>query len=327
MNRFDRLAAILLQLQAKRLVSGPALAEQFGVSLRTIYRDLRSLETAGIPLVSEHAVGYSLVEGYCLPPVMFTREEVTALLTAEKLAAHLTDVPTARLTSLAMDKLRAVLSDADRDYLAMLAPHILVFGPRELPENLTTYQQLVTAVAACRVVRFTYQAPASGTAATRYVEPMGLYHQGYWHVVAYCRLRQAFRDFRLDRIQHLDLLPEVFTSRPETLQQYQADVTTQRLTQRVIIRYQPAAVSPALGQQLQATKHQYGWVQEQVLGDGSVEMTLLIGSLDYAAAWLLPHAGAVTVVEPLALRECLRTWALRAYNSFAAASKADIGLS
>lgn len=114
MNRFDRLAAILLQLQAKRLVSGPALAEQFGVSLRTIYRDLRSLEAAGIPLVSEHAVGYSLVEGYCVPPVMFTREEITTLLTAEKLAAHLTDAPTARLVSIAMDKLRAMLPDAGK---------------------------------------------------------------------------------------------------------------------------------------------------------------------------------------------------------------------
>lgn len=327
MNRFDRLAAILLQLQAKRLVSGPALAEQFGVSLRTIYRDLRSLEAAGIPLVSEHAVGYSLVEGYCLPPVMFTREEATALLTAEKLAAHLTDEPTARLANLAMDKLRAVLPDADRDHLDKLATHILVVGPPDRPANQATYQQLVTAIAACRVVRFTYQAAAMRTATAREVEPIGLYHHGYWHVVAYCRLRHAFRDFRLDRMQCLDVLPEIFPGRPETLPQYQADPATQRLTQRVVIRYQPAAVLPALAHQLQATKHQYGWVHEQVLGDGSVEMTLLIGSLDYAAAWLLPHAGAVTIVEPLALRVRLRTWASRAYNYFRGASKADIGLS
>ena len=148
MNRFDRLAAILIQLQAKRVVSGPALAEQFGVSLRTVYRDLRSLETAGVPLRAEHAVGYSLVEGYRLPPVLFTREAATALLTAEKLATHLTDSPTARLTGAAMDKLRAVLRRPDRDHLETLAPHIQVLGPRGQPADSATYQQVVTAIAA-----------------------------------------------------------------------------------------------------------------------------------------------------------------------------------
>jgi predicted DNA-binding transcriptional regulator YafY len=326
MNRFDRLAAILLHLQAHRLVSGPDLAERFGVSLRTIYRDLRSLEVAGIPLVSEHAVGYSLVEGYCLPAVMFTREEATALLTAEKLAAHLTDEPTARLTTSAMDKVRSVLPDADRDHLAALAAQIRVVGPHQRPANLAAYQQLVTAIATCRVVCFAYQASDARTASSREVEPIGLYHKGYWHVVAYCRLRHAYRDFRLDRMQHLRLLPEVFPSRAATLPQNWA-AAHQWPTQQVVFRYQPAAVLPALAQQLHATKHQYGWVGEQELADGSVEITLLIASLDYAAAWLLPHAGAITILEPPALRESLRAWALRAHNFFAAPSEADIGLS
>jgi predicted DNA-binding transcriptional regulator YafY len=70
MTRFDRLAAILIQLQAKRVVSGPTLADHFGVSLRTVYHDLRTLELAGVLLLGEHGVGYSLVEGYRLPPVL-----------------------------------------------------------------------------------------------------------------------------------------------------------------------------------------------------------------------------------------------------------------
>ncbi|MBC8083814.1 MAG: HTH domain-containing protein, partial [Hymenobacter sp.] len=95
MNRFDRIAALLIQLQAKRVVRGPELAARYGVSLRTIYRDLRTLELAGVPVCGEAGVGYSLADGYRLPPVMFTREEATALLTADKLAAQLTDAPTA----------------------------------------------------------------------------------------------------------------------------------------------------------------------------------------------------------------------------------------
>jgi len=75
-----------MQLQTRRIMSGPILAAQFEVSLRTIYRALRTLELAGVPLFGEPTLGYSLAEGYRLPPVMFTREEATALLTAEKLA-------------------------------------------------------------------------------------------------------------------------------------------------------------------------------------------------------------------------------------------------
>lgn len=308
--------AILLQLQAKRLVSGPALAQQFGVSLRTVYRDLHTLEEAGVPLLSEHAVGYSLVEGYRLPPVMFTREEATALLTAEKLAAQLTDAPTARLSEAAMDKLRAVLRRPDRDHLATLAPHIQVLTPREQPAGSTIYQQLVTATASRRLVRLHYQALEAAAPSSRDIEPIGLYLSQQWHVVAYCRLRHSFRDFRLDRIQQLELREEVFAARPETLQQYWAEAANRRPTEKVVLRYQPAAVLPALVQQLHATKYQYGWAHEQQLPDGSLEMTLFIGSFPYLAAWLLPHAGAVTVVEPLALREHLREWAQRAHDFF-----------
>jgi hypothetical protein len=124
MNRFDRITAILLQLQARRVVS-----------LRTIYRDLRTLELAGVPLYGEAGVGYALAEGYRLPPVLFTHEEATALLTAEKLAARLTDAPTALLTSTAMNKLRAVLRPPDRDHLAALTPHIQVLGPAGWPSH------------------------------------------------------------------------------------------------------------------------------------------------------------------------------------------------
>lgn len=133
MNRFDRVTAILLQLQAKRKVSGSTLAEQFGVSLRTVYRDLRTLEEAGVPLLGEPGIGYSLAEGYRLPPAMFTREEALALLTAEKLAARLTDAPTAHLSSAAMDKVRAVLRRPDRDHLDQLAPTSRCLVPATKP--------------------------------------------------------------------------------------------------------------------------------------------------------------------------------------------------
>jgi predicted DNA-binding transcriptional regulator YafY len=316
MNRFDRIVAILIQLQTRRVVSGPSLAARFDVSLRTIYRDIRTLELAGVPLFGEPKVGYSLAEGYRLPPVMFTREEAAALLTAEKLAARLTDAPTAQLSTAAMDKLRAVLRRTDRDYLNTLTPHIQVVRHTGQPAESSTYQQLVAAVATQQVVRITYQTVATEPAVPRDIEPIGLYLTQHWHVVGYCRLRQAFRNFRLDRIQQLTLGPEFFAPRPETLQQYWAAQASQWQREKVVVRMQLTDTPLNLAQRLHDTKRQYGWAHEQQLPDGSVEMTLYLGSLPYLAAWLLPYGKAVTVVEPPALRQQLCELAQQVQNFF-----------
>ncbi len=84
-KKFDRVVAILTQLQSKRIVKAQELADRFGVSLRTIYRDIKTLESSGVPISSEAGVGYSIMEGYKLPPVMFTREEAVSFVAAEKL--------------------------------------------------------------------------------------------------------------------------------------------------------------------------------------------------------------------------------------------------
>src|ERR1700741_4212443 len=94
MNRIDRVTAILIQLQSKRVVKAQEIADRFAISLRTVYRDIKTLDEAGIPIIGEAGIGYSIMEGYRLPPVMFTREEATALLTAEKLVEKLTDTST-----------------------------------------------------------------------------------------------------------------------------------------------------------------------------------------------------------------------------------------
>jgi predicted DNA-binding transcriptional regulator YafY len=313
-TRLSRLVALVTLLQTKRVLTATELAQRFSVSTRTIYRDIRTLESAGIPVVTLDGKGYAMLDGYRLPPVMFTRDEAIALLTAEKLVARLTDATTAQRSGAAMDKLRSALRRADRDHLETLAPHIQVMAGQA--GHLNAYQQLVTAVTAHRTVQLCYRSADNRSVTDREIEPIGLYLSQQWHVVAYCRLRQAFRDFRLDRIQHLTLSEEIFVTRPETLQQYWADEASRRSKEKVIIRFQAAAVPPALVQHLQDTKHQYGWTHEEPLPDGSVEMVLLIGSLSYLATWLLPYAGAVTVVEPQELRQILHELARHAYDFF-----------
>lgn len=84
-KRFDRIVHILIQLQSKRIVKAQELAIRFDVSLRTIYRDIKSLEQAGIPIIGEAGTGYSLIDGYRLPPIIFTKEEALSFIGAEKL--------------------------------------------------------------------------------------------------------------------------------------------------------------------------------------------------------------------------------------------------
>ncbi|TGE23907.1 YafY family transcriptional regulator [Hymenobacter aquaticus] len=316
MNRFDRITAILIQLQAKRVVKGPELAQRYGVSLRTIYRDLRTLEEAGVPLSGEAGVGYCLADGYRLPPVMFSREEATALLTAEKLVSRLTDAHSAQLSSAAMDKLRAVLRRTDRDYLEDLGPRITILPtgrpggtPHAPPANI--HQRLLTAIADQRVVGLDYRAGYQGTASQRELEPIGIYFGHYWHVVGFCRLRQEFRDFRLDRIVNLHLRDEQFAPRPETLQSYWAQQAAGRQAQPMLVRFAPEAAA-----RVQENKHHFGAVQEQTTAAGELEITFLTGQPEYLARWLLLFAGQVTIVAPVELRERVRELAHRAYACF-----------
>src|SRR5579872_2222701 len=130
MNRIDRISAILIQLQSRRVVKASDIAERFGMSLRTVYRDIKTLEEAGIPLIGEAGVGYSIMDGYRLPPVMFTREEATAFLTAEKLMEKLTDPSSDENYKSAMYKIRSVLRMAEKDFLENIDGHIEVFKSR-----------------------------------------------------------------------------------------------------------------------------------------------------------------------------------------------------
>src|SRR6201996_7038224 len=106
MNRIDRVTAILVQLQSRKVVKAQDIADRFRISLRTVYRDIRTLEEAGIPVLGEAGIGYSIMDGYRLPPVMFTKEEATAFLTAEKFMEKLTDASTGTNYKSAMYKVR-----------------------------------------------------------------------------------------------------------------------------------------------------------------------------------------------------------------------------
>lgn len=221
-KRISRLTAMLTQLQTKRVITSTALAEKFGVSIRTIYRDIRMLEQAGVPISVSNGKGYSLMEGYRIPPVMFTENEANALITVEQVILKNSDSSIVKAYSDAISKIKAVLLYATKDKAELLANRIAV-SPA-LP-NITTSNSLTLiqqALTNFKVLAITYRSEHKNEETERHIEPFALYYtlQESWALIAYCHLRKDYRMFRLDRIIKIKSLELSFKPHELTLASY-----------------------------------------------------------------------------------------------------------
>lgn len=221
-KKISRLTALLIQLQTKRIITSTALAEKFGVSIRTIYRDIRILEQAGVPIFTSNGKGYSLVEGYRIPPVMFTENEANALITVEQLVLKNSDSSLVRAYSDAISKIKAVLLYATKDKVELLANRIAV-SPA-IP-NITTSDSLTliqNALTTFNILNITYLSVHKDEKTNRNIEPFALYYtlKESWALIAYCHLRKDYRMFRLDRIMEIKLLEHKFKPHEITLASY-----------------------------------------------------------------------------------------------------------
>jgi predicted DNA-binding transcriptional regulator YafY len=300
MNRIDRITAILIQLQSRRVVKAQDIADRFAISLRTVYRDVRTLEEAGIPIIGEAGVGYSIMDGYRLPPVMFTKEEATAFLTAEKFMEKLTDSTTEETYKAAMYKVRAVLRTADKDFLEQIDQRIEVIRRRRVsPErpNDQSIQSILKGISEKRVLALQYFANHSQQHTKRTVEPVGIFFaDNYWHLIAWCRLRGDYRDFRIDRIQSLDMTDTVFKEQHPTLKEYLGKVGKENDLQTIIIRMEKYVI-PYINEQ----KYYMGFVSEIDLGD-HVEMTFLTSYIESFAHWYMMFGYKAQIISNDQLR-------------------------
>ncbi len=221
-KRLSRLTAILIQLQTKRVVTSTFLAEKFGVSIRTIYRDIKALEHAGVPVLTEEGKGYSLMEGYKLPPIMFSESQANALITVEQLIAKNSDRSLVKEYTEAINKIKAVLSYATKEKTELLSNRIAVspsFPQTATSNTLSLIQQALTTF---HVLKINYRSEEQRELTERQIEPFALYYslQESWLVVGYCRLRKDYRMFRLDRILKIELQELHFKPHKLTLQEY-----------------------------------------------------------------------------------------------------------
>lgn len=212
MNRIDRLFGMVILLQARHCVPAERLAEHFGISVRTVYRDLRALGEQGIPVSFEAGRGYMLVPGYFLPPVSFTPEEASALLLLETLGATLGDRSIQPLVAAALLKVRAVLRPPDQARLAQLDQGIRLAVPEYQEHHTQHLAPMQQAIAGGQVLELLYR-DKEGHVTRRRVEPIGLVFYNFtWHLVGWCQLRQAYRQFRVSRVQQLTATTVPFTS-------------------------------------------------------------------------------------------------------------------
>ncbi|RYY91755.1 MAG: YafY family transcriptional regulator [Chitinophagaceae bacterium] len=223
--RVARLTAILTQLQTRRLTTAKQLSEQFGVSIRTVYRDIRSLEAAGVPVLTEEGKGYTLMEGYKVPPVMFTEGEANALITASGLLAHHADTSLKAQLDAAVAKVKAVLPYPAKEKADLLSGRIALSPALAAPASTSSLVAIQEALTSFRVLEITYTAGEGNEQTARAIEPFAFYFslQESWLLIAWCRLRRDFRMFRLDRIGSLKMGDERFEPHKLTLAEYLAD--------------------------------------------------------------------------------------------------------
>lgn len=313
MNRIDRLNALRILLESRRLITAQEIATHFSLSLRTVYRDIRSLQEAGIEIEGEAGVGYRLSRHAHLSPVSFQSAEALSLLLAGKVVERYLDAHHTAVFDNAIRKIRAALPLQEKDQLERLEAKIALpdFGvPRKGildPEALHPIQQSLLQGSMLQLEYFSHYNQSTNI---RKVVPIGiLYYAGYWHLIAWCLLRNEYRDFRVDRIRALqDLGSHALKQKLLTLDEYLQQMahaygsenqTTLPLTECVI------HFSSRLYGLFEKTRFRFGFVRQQTIESeihkGWTAATFYFDNLDELARWLLSFTTDAVIVSPPSL--------------------------
>lgn len=212
MRRADRLFQIIQILRTRRVVTAQYLAEAVEVSERTIYRDIRDLMLSGVPIEGEAGVGYLLRRGFDLPPLMFTRAEISAITLGARIVKSWSDPSLAKAADQALAKIETVLPEGLKAKFGetnLYAPMVPL--PPVVVEGMALLRHAIEE--RCKVhYQYTRE---DGNGSERVVWPLGLFFWGtIWTLGAWCELRQAFRNFRLDRMRELIVLEEQYPIMP-----------------------------------------------------------------------------------------------------------------
>ncbi|MEO8412710.1 MAG: YafY family protein [Ginsengibacter sp.] len=203
MNRIERLFGILVLLQSKKYVPAEKIAHKFEVSVRTVYRDIKALAEQGIPVSFEQPKGYFIVQGYFLTPIAFNTEEANALLLMESIVQGFADKSIQTHYSNALDKVKAILRNSQKEKLEFLNNNIKLQIPSCLKNDYEYLSLLQHTISTKTILEFEYK-NNKDEISKRQAEPIGLiFYALHWHLIAWCKKRNDYRDFRVSRILNI----------------------------------------------------------------------------------------------------------------------------
>lgn len=221
MSHLSRLISILTLLRSKRVITATELSQKFDVSIRTIYRDIRKLEEAGVPVISIEGKGYTLMDGYTVAPVQFSEKQANALITAHHLVKQTKDASFVKDFEEALTKIKSVFRSSIQEKSELLSNKIVVFNFNYENTNSNALSEIQLAITGFSFMEINYQKANDPDVSFRRIEPCALYStDNKWILVAWCHLREDFRSFRIDRIRHFRVLAEKFQDRKFDLSKY-----------------------------------------------------------------------------------------------------------
>jgi predicted DNA-binding transcriptional regulator YafY len=303
-----RLISLIMLLQRQPNQKAADLADELGVSVRTLHRYFAMLDEMGIPIYSERGPygGFSLVKGYRMPPLVFTPEEAVAVYLGTSLVEEMWGRLYRDAAHGALAKLDNVLPDEQRHEIAWARRALFATGMHrtDLEDLAPILEKLRRATREHRQVRMRYQSRRQPETNMRELDPYALVHRwGWWYVIGKCHLRNAVRIFRLDRIHELCLLEATFQIAPDfDLQVYLANETQAQPQVTARMRFIPEARRAAF-------ESRFYWETLEEQPDGSVIVSFAAPDLEWAASTALAYGPIVEVLNPPELRQMLGKWA------------------
>ena len=295
MNRIDRISAILIQLQSHSLVKAQQISERFEISIRTVYRDIRTLEEAGIPIIGNPGIGYSLAEGFKLPPLMFTQKEALSFLIAEKLVHELTD---SNSNEHYKSGIKSVMRFVDKKMLETMEECLSVLNTYKSsaykPDILLLILQSIYQK---RIVEMSYFTGTTLSVSERKVEAIGIFFsRTNWYLIGFCLQKEAYLTFRIDRIQEIHILNEFQSREHPPFKKFLDEFYDKEKLYEVVIRIEKDKTS-----MINDDKYYYGLTSEKEI-DNMIEYRFITFSISKFAHWYLSFADVATIITPNSLK-------------------------
>jgi predicted DNA-binding transcriptional regulator YafY len=302
MNRIDRLVGIILYLNSKKIVLASELAAHFGKSQRTIYRDMQALYDAGLPIAAEPGEGYSVVKGDYLPPMTFTPGEASALLMGTEFVIKKADISLRKDAQSALLKIKSILKDDTKEFIDVIDKSIMVYNQNTIHKNVLSNIQ--NSIANNLLIHLKYYSLSKNEVTEREIEPMGLIHYGEnWRIIAFCRLRKDFREFRINRINSIKFLETEFKRKKHfSLSEFVSKEFQIRNPFEIKIWFDKKAA------RIVKEKYSSGLINEEQVKDGFI-LTFMYSKdkIDDITNWILLFHKSAKIISPDKMKDLILT--------------------